>query len=144
MAIRDRPVFTRNRESSRAECFNVTNSVRSSKESQMHVDTYQSCSAAQNDCSWYLFHDKLPQNMMLLEKKWSTLRNTQVTQLSQQLAAVTQAYVCKNPHWTFVFGMRITAWKSVATKASRLLRSLGSCLSSHHPDEEVDSWAYKS
>lgn len=37
----------------------------------MRVDTYQSRSAAQNDCSWYLFHDKLPQNMMLLEKKMS-------------------------------------------------------------------------
>lgn len=107
MAIRNRSVFTRNRVQ-QSWVFNVMNSVRSSKKSQMRVDTYQSCSAAQNDCSWYLFHDKLPQNMMLLEKKWSTLRNTQVTQLSQQLATVTQAYVYKNPHWTFVFCVRIS------------------------------------
>lgn len=51
MAIRDHSVLTRSGESSRAECFNVMNSVRSSKESQMHVNTDQSCSAAQNDCS---------------------------------------------------------------------------------------------
>lgn len=41
--------------------------------------------------------------MMLLEKKIikpkkSSLRNVQVTQLSQQLATVTQACVYKNPH----------------------------------------------